>query len=216
VTIRAKLVTAVTVAIAGLALTAGVGIWGMSRLSDRFDGVQEASDARALALQLKFGVTDFNGWQTAYGYDNGKSRRIFLASVTSFRKTLRLARERLTRPREQQLLGEISRAFDDFMRLDARAWSALQAGRAAEVKRLFLGPEIVNFERMARAAQQLATVEDTFANKEEQAFRKARKDALRLLIGASVIAGLLVAILIAAALDLARTAERALEQPRTS
>jgi hypothetical protein len=215
-TIRAKLVTAVTVAIAGLALTAGVGIWGMSRLSDRFDRVQDASDARALALQLKFGVTDFNGWQTAYGYDNGKSRGTFLASVSSFRKTWQLARARLTRTREQQLLGEISRAFDDFMRLDARAWSALQAGRTAEVKRLFLGSEIANFERMARAAQQLATVEDAFADQEEQEFRDARKDALRLLIGASVVAGLLVAVLIAAALDLVRGAERALEQRPTS
>ena len=211
-TIRAKLVTAVTVAIAGLALAAGVGIWGMSRLSDRFDGVQEASDARALALQLKFGATDFNGWQTAYGYDNGKSRGIFLTSVTSFRKTLQLAREQLTRAPEQRLLAEISRGFDDFMRLDARAWSALQAGRTAEVKRLFLGPELVIFERIARAAQRLATFQDAFADQEEQEFRSARKDALRLLIGASVIAGLLVAILIAAALDLARTAERALAE----
>ncbi|MFY9578885.1 MAG: hypothetical protein WAQ33_06130 [Gaiellaceae bacterium] len=215
-TIGLKLITAVTVAIAGLALTAGVGIWGMSRLSNRFDGVHEASDARALALQLKFGVTDFNGWQTAYGYDNGKSRATFLASVMGFRKTRQLARERLTRPREQQLLDEISRAFDDFMRLDTRAWAALQAGRTAEVKRLFLGPEIVNFERMARAAQQLATVEGNLTSREDQEFRSARKDALRYLIGASVIAGLLVAILIAAALDLARTAERAPQQPPTS
>jgi CHASE3 domain sensor protein len=212
VTIRAKLVTAVTVAIAGLALTAGVGIWGMNRLSDRFDAVQDASDARALALQLKFGVTDFNGWQTAYGYDNGKSRGTFLASVSSFRKTMKLAAARLTRPSETQLLDEISRAFDDFMRLDDRAWAALQAGRTAEVKRLFLGPEIANFERAARAAQQLARVEDELDRREEQEFRDARKDALRLLIGASVIAGLLVAILIAAALDLARAAERALER----
>jgi hypothetical protein len=212
-TIRAKLVTAVTVAIAGLALTAGVGIWGMSRLSDRFDSVQDASDARALALQLKFGVTDFNGWQTAYGYDNGKSRGTFLASVSSFRTTMKLARAQLTRPSEKQLLDEISRAFEDFMRLDARAWSALQAEQTAEVKRLFLGPEIANFERMARAAQRLATVEGDLDRQQEQEFRDARKDALRLLIGASVIAGLLVAILIAAALDLARAAERALEQP---
>jgi hypothetical protein len=184
----------------------------MSRLSDRFDGVQEASDARALALQLKFGVTDFNGWQTAYGYDNGKSRGIFLASVRDFRATLQLAHKRLTRPRERQLLDEISRGFDDFMRLDARAWSALQAGRAAEVKRLFLGPELVIFERIARAAQRLATVEDASAEQEEREFRSARKDALRSLIGASVIAGLLVAILVATALDLARTAERTLAQ----
>ena len=28
--------------------------------------------------QLQFDVTDFNGWQTAYGYDDGRSRSIFL------------------------------------------------------------------------------------------------------------------------------------------
>jgi hypothetical protein len=211
VTIRAKLVTAVTVAIAGLALTAGAGIWGLNRLNDRFDGVQKSSDARALALQLKFGVTDFNGWQTAYGYDNGRSRPTFLHSVSAFRATLARARERLTRDREQTLLKEISGAFDDFTRLDDQAWAALQAGRTGEVKRLFLGPEIVNFERAARAAQALATVENTFAAREEQEFKDARTDALRYLIGASVIAGLLVVILIATALDLARSAERALE-----
>lgn len=214
-TIRAKLVTAVTVAIAGLALTAGAGIWGMSRLSDRFDRVQDASDARALALQLKFGVTDFNGWQTAYGYDNGKSRPTFLASVASFRATLKRGSHRLTQYREQELLVEISRAFDDFMRLDDQAWAALQAGRVGEVKRLFLGPEIVNFQRMARAAQALATFEEASAAREEKEFRDARTDALRYLIGASVIAGLLVAILIATALDLARSAERALGAPPT-
>jgi methyl-accepting chemotaxis protein len=212
VTIRLKLVTAVTVAITGLALTTGAGIWGMSRLSDRFDRVQQAADGRAVALQLKFAVTDFNGWQTAYGYDNGKSRPTFLASVASFRSTSKLARAQLRLPREQRLLDEMSRAFDDFMRLDARAWAALQAGRTAEVRRLFLGPEIVNFERMARAAEQLAVAENVSASREEQTFRSTRKDALRYMIGASVIAGLLVAILVATALDLARNAERVLER----
>jgi len=216
VTIRAKLVTAVTVAIAGLALTAGAGIWGMNRLSERFDGVQDASDARALALQLKFGVTDFNGWQTAYGYDNGKSRPIFLSSVAAFRPTLDRARSRMPKSQEQQLLNEMSRAFRDFMRIDDQAWAALQAGRTEVVKRLFLGPEIVNFQRMARAAQQLAMLEDDVATREEKEFKDARTDALRYLIGASVIAGLLVAILIATALDLARSAERALEPPPAS
>jgi hypothetical protein len=82
VTIRAKLYAALAVTIAGLIATAGVGIVGMSRLGDRFDAVERASQAQALALQLKFGVTDFNGWQTAYGYDDGKSRPTFLSSVS--------------------------------------------------------------------------------------------------------------------------------------
>jgi methyl-accepting chemotaxis protein len=215
VTIRSKLYAAIAVTVAGLALTAGVGIWGMNRLSDRFDGVQRAADARALALQVKFAVADFNGWQTAYGYDNGKSRPIFLSSVANFRGTLARAKLELKRPIERSLLEEISAAFGEFMRLDRVAWAALQAGRTAEVRRLFLGPEIVNFRRAAAGAQGLAQVEEERANTEERKFRAARKDALRSLIGASLMAALLVAILLVTALDLARTAEQALARPPT-
>jgi methyl-accepting chemotaxis protein len=209
-TIRSKLYAAIVVTVAGLALTAGAGIWGMNRLSDRFDGVQRADAARALAQQLKFAVADFNGWQTAYGYDNGKSRPIFLSSVAGFRRTLARAKLELRRPIERSLLEEISVAFGDFMRLDRVAWAALQAGRTAEVRRLFLGPEIANFRRTAAGAQGLAQVEERRANAEERRFREARKDALRALIGASIVAALLVAILLVTALDLARMAERAL------
>ena len=98
------------------------------------------------------------------------------------------------------------------MRLDRVAWSALQAGRTAQVRRIFLGPEIANFRRAAAGAQGLAQVEEERANVEEQKFRDTRKDALRSLIGASLVAALLVAILLVTALDLARTAERALAQ----
>jgi methyl-accepting chemotaxis protein len=212
-TIRSKLYAAIAVTLAGLALTAGVGIWGMNRLSDRFDGVQQAGDDRALALQVKFAIADFNGWQTAYGYDNGKSRPIFLRSVAAFRETLARAKLELKGPIERSLVEEITVAFDDFMRLDRVAWAALQAGRTAEVRRIFLGPEIANFTRAAAGAQGLAQVEDERANAEERRFRDARRDALRSLIGASIVAGLLVAILLVTALDLARAAERRLTPP---
>jgi hypothetical protein len=96
------------------------------------------------------------------------------------------------------------------------AWAALQAGRTAEVRRLFLGPEIANFKRAAAGAQGLAQLEDERANAEERRFRDARKDALRALIGASIVAGLLVAILLVTALDLARMAERALTPPTSA
>jgi methyl-accepting chemotaxis protein len=212
-TIRSKLYAAIAVTIAGLALTAGVGIWGMNRLSDRFDGVQQAADDRALALQVKFSIADFNGWQTAYGYDNGKSRPIFLRSVADFRATLARATLELRRPRERSLVTENTVAFNDFMALDRVAWAALQAGRTAEVRRLFLGPEIANFRRAAAGAQGLAQVEEERASAEERRFRDARKDALRALIGASIVAALLVAILLVTALDLARMAEGALARP---
>jgi len=212
VTIRAKLYAALAVTVAGLLVTAGVGIWGMSRLGDRFDEVQRASEAQALALQLKFDVTDFNGWQTAYGYDNGESRPVFLQSVERFRTNLAQARSELTRPQEQQALDEIESAFDDFMNLDDQAFAALQAGRAEEVKRLFLGPELENFGRAATAAQRLAVYEAARVTAQDRAFKDARKDALRLLIAVSAIAALLVVILLITANDLAKAAETVLER----
>jgi len=212
VTIRAKLYAALAVTVAGLLVTAGVGIWGMSRLGDRFDEVQRASEAQALALQLKFDVTDFNGWQTAYGYDNGQSRPVFLQSVERSRANLARARRELTRPEEQRILDEIESAFDDFMKLDDQAFAALQAGRTEEVKRLFLGPELENFNRAATAAQRLAAYEAARVSAQDRAFKDARKDALRLLIAVSAIAALLVVILLITANDLAKAAETALEQ----
>jgi methyl-accepting chemotaxis protein len=214
--IRAKLYAALAVTVAGLLVTAGVGIGGMSRLGSRFDRVQEAADAQALALQLKFDVTDFNGWQTAYGYDEGRSRPTFLRSVGRFRAHFAQARKELTRPAEQRLLDEVRAAFDDFMKLDEQAFAALQAGRNDEVKRLFLGPEITNFGRAAGAAQRLAAYEGTRAVAEDRAFKDARSDALRLLIAVSVISALLVVILLITANDLARAAEQALGESRPS
>jgi hypothetical protein len=209
-TIRVKLYTALAVTVAGLVVTAGVGIWALARLSDRFDAVQRAGDDRALALELKFDITDFNGWQTAYGYDNGASRPAFLASVATFRADLARARRELTRRQDAQQLADVQQAFDRFMRLDAVAWRALQAGRKAEVRQLFLGPEIVNFHRAAAAAQQLAAGETARAAATERSFRSARREALRALILAAIVAAALVAILIVTATDLVRAAERAL------
>ena len=209
-TIRAKLATAIVVAVTGLALTAGVGIWGMDSLGDKFDDVRAAGEAQALALELKYDITDFNGWQTAYGYDNGASRPIFLSSVAQFREALATAKKELTSPAEQKLLGDIEKAFNAFMALDVVAYRALQNGNADEVKRLFLGPEIRNFQRAAEGADQLASLEAAQAAATEKAFEDARSDALRLLILASIVAAVLVALLLVTAFDLARAAERTL------
>jgi hypothetical protein len=211
-TIRAKLATAIVVAVTGLALTAGVGIWGMNRLGDKFDDVRAAGEAQALALDLKFAITDFNGWQTAYGYDNGASRPIFLRSVTSFREDLATAKKELTSPAEQKLLADIEKAFNSFMALDMIAYRALQDGRTDEVRRIFLGPEIANFQRAAKGAEDLAELEAARAAEADKSFEDAQNEALRLLILASIIAAVLVALLLVTALDLARAAERTLAE----
>jgi hypothetical protein len=209
--IRAKLYTAIVVVVAGLALTAGVGIAAMGRLGDRFDAVEQASNARALALQLKYDVTDFNGWQTAYGYDNGKSRPVYLASFARFKRDLAQARAELRLGQEQAVLDRIEHTTDAFARLDDDSWAALQAGRPGEVKRILLGPELVMFQRAAAASEALAAFEAAQTAKQDKAFKDARTDALRLLVLCSIGAGLLVFILLLTASDLARTAEGRLQ-----
>jgi hypothetical protein len=210
-TIRAKLYAAIVVALAGLAITVGVAAWAMNELGNRFDDVRRAGDARALALALKFDVTDFNGWQTAYGYDDGKSRPIYVAAFKRFAGNLAKAREELDSPQETTLLARIADAADDFDRLDAVAWAALRAGRTEQVKRIFLGPEIVNFQRAAAGAQQLAELEDANARTQEREFEDSRHDALRVLVGAGIVSALLIVILLVTAMDLARQAEGKLD-----
>ena len=73
-TIRAKLYTAIVLTIIGPLATTAVALHGMSQLGDRFDEVSARGQNQAVARELKFLVTDINGWQTAYGYAGGDLR----------------------------------------------------------------------------------------------------------------------------------------------
>jgi hypothetical protein len=206
VTIRAKLYVAILLTVIGPVITIAVALHGMDRLGQRFDEVQNRADRRALALDLKFGVTDFNGWQTAYGYDDGASRPRFENSVRQFRMNFASAHRELTDRREKRLLTEIRSRFDQFMTLDDVAYSALKRGDAARVKRIFLGPELRLFDAMATRAQQLAQYEARGATATERAFDKSREDSRRGLIAVALGAALVIILLLVTASDIARMA----------
>ena len=205
-TIRAKLYVAILLTVIGPVITIAVALHGMGRLGDRFDEVQERSERRALALDLKFGVTDVNGWQTAYGYDDGASRPRFERSVRQFRVDLRAARSELTDPRESRLLNELRSRFDEFLVLDEVAYSALQRGDEARVKQIFLGPELRLFDEMSNRADELARYEARGATATEKAFDDSREDARRGLIAVALGAALVIVLLLVTAGDIARTA----------
>jgi hypothetical protein len=178
----------------------------MGEMGDRFDEVQERSRHEAIALELKFGVTDMNGWQTAYGYDDGQSRPVFERAVETLRADLREAERTLTEPRERELLAELQRDFDEFMRLDVIAYEALQAGDEQRVKDIFLGPEIARFTAMAETADRLASYEESRARATEAAFDAARDDARKRLIAVALGAGIVILLLLVTASDVARLA----------
>lgn len=158
-TIRAKLYAAIVLTVIGPLVTIAVALQGQAELGDRFDEVRDRARHEALARELKFGVTDVNGWQTAYGYDDGRSRPVFDRSVAAFRADLAEADRRLDDTPERELLRELSDEFDGFMELDVVAYRALQNGREEVTKRIFLGPELVRFEAMADTAERLAQYE---------------------------------------------------------
>jgi hypothetical protein len=206
VTIRAKLYAAIVLSILAPLATTAVALQGMSELGDSFDEVRDRGSHEAIALQLKFGVTDVNGWQTAYGYDDGESRPVFERSVATFRRDLRQAERTLTDARERELLRELRREFAAFMRLDRVAYRALQRGDRQVTKRIFLGPELAQFSAMADTAQLLARYERQRAAATERAFDEARDDARKRLIAVALGAAVVIVLLLVTAWDVARMA----------
>ena len=215
-TIRTKLYLAILLTVVGPIVTIGVALNAMDRLGDRFDEVQDRAARRALALDLKFGVTDVNGWQTAWGYDDGRSRPRFDSAVAAFRRDLRRAGEAFDDPRERALLRELESRFADFMRLDAVAWRALQGGREDVTKRILLGPEIENFESTAGTAERLASYQERAEGATEAGFDDERDDARRELVAVALGAAIVIVLLLLTASDLARLAlegERSRREP---
>jgi hypothetical protein len=205
-TIRAKLYAAIVLTILGPLATTAVALHGMSQMGDRFDEVQERARHEAIALQLKFGVTDVNGWQTAYGYDNGRSRPVFERSVVQFRRDLRTAAGTLTGQRERELLDELRADFRSFMEIDVEAYRAMRQGDQQRVRDLFLGPEIARFSAMAETADRLARYERSQAEATRRAFDDARDDARKRLITVALGAGIVIVLLLVTASDVARLA----------
>jgi hypothetical protein len=206
VTIRAKLYAAMAMTVLGPLITIGVAFAAFQSLSDRFDEVSARSARQALALELKYAVTDVNGWQTAYGYDNGRSRPQFERSAQNVRRLLATAQRQLTEPRERAILARLRSSFDAFMRLDVVAYDALREGREARVRQLFLGPEIRNFEAMASAAGQLAAEEARRNAEVERSFDDRLSDAKKALVVVGLGAGVLIILLLLTASDIARLA----------
>ena len=203
-TIRAKIYAAIVLTVIGPIVTVAVALKAQADLGDRFDEVRDRARHEALARELKFGVTDVNGWQTAYGYDDGRSRPVFDRSVAAFRADLAAADRRLDDPPERELLRELTDEFDGVMELDVVAYRALQNGREEITKRIFLGPELVRFEAMADTAERLARYEARRASASERAFDDARDEARKRIIAVAVGAGLVIVLLLITARDLIR------------
>ncbi len=208
-TIRAKLYAAIVLTILGPLATTAVALHGMAQLGDRFDEVGERARDEAIARQVKFLVTDVNGWQTAYGYeggDGGTSRERYEASAADLEEELAAAEGAFTDPRERGLLSQLEQEFDRFSALDVTAYDALLAGDGQRTRQILLGPELVRFEAMAATAERLARYEEDVAAQAAADFDQARDDARRRLIAVALGAGIVILLLLVTAQDVARLA----------
>ena len=205
-TIRAKLYAAIVLTILGPLATTAVALHGMSQMGDRFDEVRQSAEHEAIARELKFVVTDMNGWQTAYGYAGGDFRDRFLASAAELRRDLETADQTFTDERERGLLERLQQNFNRFMDLDEVAWRSLRTGDPDRTKRILLGPELSQFETMADTADELADYELEQATATEDSFDDARDEARRRLIAVALGAAVVVVLLLVTANDIAKMA----------
>jgi CHASE3 domain sensor protein len=213
-TIRAKLYAAIVLTILGPLATTAVALHGMSEMGNSFGEVQERAQHESLAREIKFGVTDMNGWQTAYGYaGDGRFRDEFRASADKLGRDLAEGDLTLNDPHEKALMDQLNRDYDRFIALDVIAYRALRDGDDQRLKRILLAPELVVFGRTAREADDLAAYEAERAAAADEAFSDARNDARKRLIAVALGAGIVVLLLLVTAQDVARLA---LEGERTA
>jgi hypothetical protein len=212
VTIRTKIYAAIVLTVLGPIATTAVALHGMAQLGDRFDEVQQRADAESLAREIKFLVTDVNGWQTAYGYagddvtQRDALRRTYLRSERELADELEVASTTFIDRREEELLVRLEREFARFKDLDAIAWGALEGGDPDRTRQILLGPELRLFRAMASTADELAANETEQAEATGAAFDDARDDARRRLIAVALGAGIVIVLLLFAANDIARMA----------
>lgn len=205
-TIRAKIVAAIVLTVIGPVVTIGVALAAFGTLGDRFDELERASARQAVALDLKFAVTDMNGWQTAYGYGDGRFRDRFVASADDTEALLERASREITAPPERALVDELEGEFAAFMDLDAESGTALQGDRPGEAKRFLLGPELEHFEAMAAAADDLAAAQDRHVAEARAGFDDARDRARRELVAVAIGAAIVIVLLLITLQDVIRLA----------
>ena len=149
-----------------------------------------------------------NGWQTAYGYDDGRSRETFVASAERDRGAAgRAPSASSPRRASARCSRELGGAFDAFMALDEEAWTALQDGRPEETKRILLGPELEHFETMASAAGDAGRrAGGSAASAAATGFDARARHAQRELVAVAIGAGVVIVLLLLTVQDVVRLA----------
>jgi methyl-accepting chemotaxis protein len=207
VRIGARLGGAFTAICLGLAIVAGIGLWGQRVAHDATGDLIAAGDLRRNALIAKFRTADFSRGQAAYAFDIvrgvagatediGGQRQDFLAAAAEFRSDLsRLESAPLTAA-ERTVLTAAQQSFEQYLAIDDRIVAAYRentpAGRA-EAGKLVAGEADRTMDQIVQSIDRLVDLTDA-------AIIQARADAdedARATRTLMIVAGLLVLALAA-------------------
>ena len=195
-----------------LVAIAAVGLWGnASQRSTEKDLDADVTSLQAVS-QLKYLAADFNGWQTAYGFDrvrtheaiddNKGSRKRFLESAHAFEAAVTTAQATSVAAEDKSDMDTVRASFDRFMTLDEQiiALYAQDTAKAADqATGLILGEELTLFDKIVAASDRLETrTEKDAATSTKNASNVAgRSRAVMLTVGLlALLLALVLAVLI--------------------
>src|SRR4051794_22961155 len=125
-----------------LVVVAGVGLWGSSRQESSTKDISHDVSSLQDVSQLKYLAADFNGWQTAYGFDAVRSpgtpiddakgsRKRFLDSTRAFEAELAVAQRSSVAAEDKQDIDAMRTDFDRFMSIDEQVVAGYRQGSSA-------------------------------------------------------------------------------------
>jgi methyl-accepting chemotaxis protein len=161
---------------------AGVALWSTSTLGSGYDDVtKKVAPQREQAIDMKYQITNVNGWQTAYGYDEGASRGAFEQSVKEFNASYDKLKA-LTRdwPTTAAVTARIGADFAAFMALDAETWKAGQTtgwGKDGRAAHLILNENIAAFTKVAEDTDALIAAGNALLKQHDATVASARSTA---------------------------------------
>ena len=196
-----------------LVAVAGVGLWGSSSQESSTKELSDDVHSLQAVSELKYIAADFNGWQTAYGFDAVRapespiddakgSRKRFLDSAQSFASELEIAQDSSVADEDKKDMEVLRTEFDRFMTVDDQVVALYREGSKKSVDQasdLVLGEELKIFDRIVAAADRLETKteKDAAASAKSAEDVSSRSRTVTLTVGAlALLLAIVLAVLI--------------------
>ncbi len=184
-------------------LMLGMGLFGLRNVGKLRDSERLLAGAQVHVengLRAQYCVTDVNGWQTAYGYDEGASRPQFEKAAKACQAIIDTTVAAVKGLEDEPAANALNEAFGAFMALDETTWEAGQASgwdKGSKAHELILNDNITAFQKAAAAADAFAQMQETDVQAGTKRFDDAEASVHTMTIGALIVALLAALALVA-------------------